>query len=135
LVNDGLWHHVVGVCDEANGHIYLYMDGALLASATIPAGSGLLASTTPLSIGARQSGNFNGTNYDCPVVCECGRCGGLQQGLERRPGADALFACQVFPPVITGLQPSSNWTTNQAANVVFTVAATGTAPLSYQWNG
>jgi hypothetical protein len=36
--------------------------------------------------------------------------------------------------VITGLQPSSNWITNQSANVVFTVAAGGTAPFSYQWS-
>ncbi|HEV2436752.1 MAG TPA: LamG-like jellyroll fold domain-containing protein, partial [Verrucomicrobiae bacterium] len=62
--NDGLWHHVVGVCDEANGAISLYMDGTLVGSGTITPGSGLLAATAPLSIGARQSVNNGGTNYD-----------------------------------------------------------------------
>jgi hypothetical protein len=132
LVNDGLWHHVVGVCDEANGHIYLYMDGALLASATIPAASGLLASTTPLSIGARQSGNFNGTNYDAQLYASVDDVAVYNKALSAGQ-VQAHYLMSGVPPVITGLQPSSNWTTNQAANVVFTVAATGTAPLSYQW--
>ena len=38
--NDGLWHHVVGVCDEANGAISLYMDGNLVGSGSITANSG-----------------------------------------------------------------------------------------------
>ena len=53
--NDGKWHHVVGVCDEAGGHVYLYLDGALAATGTIAAGSGLLSSSMPLTIGARVS--------------------------------------------------------------------------------
>ena len=43
--NDGLWHHVVGVCDEANGRVYLYVDGQQTASGIIPTNSGILSWT------------------------------------------------------------------------------------------
>ena len=132
LANDGLWHHVVGVCDEANGFIYLYKDGALVASATIPAGSGILASTTPLSIGARQSGNFAGTNYDYQLYGAVDDVAVYSTALSAAK-IQTHYLQSGVSPVITGLQPSSNWATNQAANVVFTVSASGTAPLSYQW--
>ena len=48
--SDGAWHHVVGVCDEANAHVYLYIDGTNAGTATIPAGSGVLTSTQSLAI-------------------------------------------------------------------------------------
>ena len=49
------WHHVVGVCDEASGQVRLYLDGVLLATGNITAGSGILSSSMPMTIGARQS--------------------------------------------------------------------------------
>ncbi|MGA2245972.1 MAG: DUF2341 domain-containing protein [Verrucomicrobiota bacterium] len=132
LENDGLWHHVVGVCDEAGGNVYLYLDGNEVASASITPGSGLLASTTPLSIGARQSGNNGNTNYDLQFY------GSIDDVAVYNK---ALSASQVLghygqsgiAPIITGLQPSSNWTTNQGANVIVSVSVEGTTPLTYQW--
>jgi hypothetical protein len=56
LVPNSQWHHLVGVCDEINGLVVLYVDGVSNASGTIPAGSGLLASTNALTFGSRQSG-------------------------------------------------------------------------------
>ena len=51
------WHHLVGVCDEPHGTVSLYIDGVLNASATgIGSNSGILSSTNPVNIGARQSG-------------------------------------------------------------------------------
>ncbi len=35
------WHHLVGVCDQPNSNIFLYVDGLLAASGTIPAGAGI----------------------------------------------------------------------------------------------
>lgn len=58
---NGRWHHLVGVCDEGNGVAVLYVDGVSNASATIKAGSGLLTSSNPMTIGCRQSGS---TAYD-----------------------------------------------------------------------
>jgi hypothetical protein len=131
IESDGLWHHVVGVCDEANGHVYLYLDGTLIASNAIPAGSGLLASTTPLSIGARQSGNFNGTNYDFQLDADVDDVAIYNYALSPAQ-VQAHYVQSGIPPQITGLQPF-NVATNAGANVSFTVAASGTPPLVYQW--
>jgi len=60
------WRHLVGVCDQINGNVYLYVDGANVASATIGSSAGLLSSTLPVCIGARQSGA--GTAYDFQFV-------------------------------------------------------------------
>jgi hypothetical protein len=132
-IADSTWHHVVGVCDEVNGHVYIYLDGNQVGSTTIPAGSGLLSSSTPLSIGARQSANNGGTNYDYQLYGNVDDVAIYNKALSASQVLSNHLASGVAP-LITGLTPSSNWTTNQAANVVFTVAATGTAPLSYQWS-
>ena len=131
IAGDGLWHHVVGVCDEANGHVYLYLDGALLASTTIPAGSGLLASTTPLSIGARQSANNNGTNYNFQLYGSVDDVAIYNYALSPAQ-VQTHYVQSGVPPHITQVQPSSV-VTNASANVSFTVTASGTAPFSYQW--
>lgn len=132
VVNDGLWHHVVGVCDEAGGHLYLYLDGNLIASATITAGSGLLASTMPLTIGARESANNNPINYDYQFY-------GLIDDVSIY--TRALTAAQVqadyyasgIAPINVQVQPS-NVSTNQGANVTFTASSQGgTTPQTYQW--
>jgi len=50
------WHHLVGVCDETNGNVYLYVDGTNAASATVGPYVGILSSTLAMSIGSRQAG-------------------------------------------------------------------------------
>jgi hypothetical protein len=62
VVPNSQWHHVVGVCDQVKGGIYLYVDGARVGSTTIGTNTGLLTSTLPASFGARKSGA--GTAYD-----------------------------------------------------------------------
>jgi hypothetical protein len=54
---DGKWHHLVGVCDEANGAIRFYADGALAGTGSIAAGSGILSlsSTYPVVIASQES--------------------------------------------------------------------------------
>src|SRR5262249_28243505 len=49
------WPHLLGVCDQPNGNIYLYVDGLLAATAGIPTNAGILTQTLPTQIGARQS--------------------------------------------------------------------------------
>ncbi len=66
VVPDNQWHHLIGVCDQANGFIRLYVDGVTAAQQTITPNAGLLSSTYPMSIGSRQSGA--GTAYDNQFV-------------------------------------------------------------------
>lgn len=131
LKDDGLWHHVVGVCDEAGGNLYMYLDGQLVASGTIPAGSGLLASTTPLSIGARQSSNNGGTNYDAQFYGSIDDVAIYNKALSAAQ-VQAHYLQWGVAPQITQVQPAS-LVTNETANVSFTVTAYGTPPFSYQW--
>lgn len=63
---NGKWHHLVGVCDEAHGKVTLYVDGSSAGQGTITAGSGLLATSNPMTVGARQSGA--GTPFDLQFV-------------------------------------------------------------------
>lgn len=52
---DGNWHHLVGVCDEVNSAVSLYIDGTQVATASVAPGSGLLSSSRSMLIGARPS--------------------------------------------------------------------------------
>jgi hypothetical protein len=126
--NDGLWHHVVGVCDQANGHLYLYVDGIQTASATIAANSGLLNWTAPLSIGSRQSGN--GTSYDSQFSGNLDDVAIYNYALSPNQVL-AHYTSAGVPPIV--VQQPSDVTTNEGSAATFTVAAIGTAPLSYQW--
>jgi hypothetical protein len=56
IVPNNQWHHVVGVCDQANGVVRLYVNGTNVAQGAITPGSGLLGSTSTVSIGSRQAG-------------------------------------------------------------------------------
>lgn len=131
LVNDGLWHHVVGVCDEAGGHLYLYLDGVQVASTTIPANSGLLSSSVPMSIGARQSGNNGGTNYDFQFYGAIDDVAIYSKALTASQVLAHYYAVGIAPQAVQ-VTPS-NPTVDQGGSVTFTAAATGTTPLSYQW--
>jgi len=129
--NDGKWHHVVGVCDEAGGHVYLYMDGNLLASGTIAPGSGLLSSTMPLTIGARESDHFDTVSNDFQFLGAIDEVAVYKRALSATEIQNHYFASGIAP-LITQVTPQS-FTTNKNSAVTFTVTATGTAPLDYQW--
>jgi hypothetical protein len=66
IVPNNQWHHLVGVCDEANGVVRLYVDGVSAAQGSITPGSGILSSSLPMSIGSRQAGA--GTAYNNQFV-------------------------------------------------------------------
>ena len=62
VMPDGQWHHLVGVCDEPQGWVHLYIDGLESTNATVSTGAGLLATSggsapgaALVSIGARTS--------------------------------------------------------------------------------
>ncbi len=129
--NDGRWHHAVGVCDEAGGHVYLYMDGVLVGTGAITAGSGLLSSSMPLTIGARESANNSPVSYDFQFIGKIDEVALYSRALTAADVQNHFLGSGIAPS-ITQIQPSS-LTTNQGATVQFTVTASGTPPLTYQW--
>jgi hypothetical protein len=121
------WYHLVGVCDEANGHTYLYINGALAGSSLIPVGGGLTnALGAPMKIGCRapdavtiDNQQFIGEINDVAVY------------------PFAMTASQVineyqWPPSITQ-QPVSSTNVNENGTLAVPAVASGSAPLSYRW--
>jgi len=53
LLDDGYWHHVVGMYDYANSKSYLYVDGEFEAESSDHVGMMAEADDNPVSIGAR----------------------------------------------------------------------------------
>lgn len=131
IANDGYWHHLVGVCDEAGGHVYIYMDGALIGSGTIPAGTGVQSLTVPLSIGGRESANNEGTNYDLQFAGQIDDVSLYSRAFTAAQVQADYYASGVAPFNVT-VSPA-NVMTNQGANVTFTSTALGSPTLSYQW--
>ena len=130
--NDGLWHHVVGVCDEAGGHVYLYLDGTQVGSGSITAGSGIMGLTVPVSIGARESANNNPTNYDYQYQGYIDDVAIYNKALTAAQVQNDYYAYGVIPLNVQ-VQPSS-LSTNQGATVTFTSSiGGGTPPFTYQW--
>lgn len=50
------WYHLVGVCDQVNGYVRLYVNGVNRGQSSITPNTGLLGSTATVSIGSRQAG-------------------------------------------------------------------------------
>jgi hypothetical protein len=123
-----VWRHLVGVCDQPNGKVYLYVDGVLAATGDIPAANGILNQPLPMTIGARKSGGtaeydnqWNGLIDDVAIYNAALTSGQI---------LTHYYAGQQ-PPVIS-LQPS-NTTSADNVLVTFNSAAYGAGTLSYQW--
>ena len=122
------WHHLVGVCDQSHGNMYLYVDGLLAGSGTISNNAGIIAQPLPMTIGSRKSTLV--ATYD-------NQWAGKVDDVAIYPSA--LTASQVFthffaaqrPPLIT-LQPT-NVTIAENVFVNFYSAAYGPGTLQYQW--
>lgn len=130
---NGTWQHIVGVYDAsvpASPQMYIYVNGELSG-----AGSGrvlgLRASTAPVSIGAKRTGNA--ISYDGAFVGTIDEVSLFNTALDG-PTVQSHYAAAYGPalaPVID-LQPASI-TNYDGLPVTFTVAAHGTVPLTYQW--
>lgn len=123
------WHHLVGVCDEVNGTLRIYVDGVMAGSNSIPVGSGILASTNLMQIGARP-GSADPNNNSLQFV-------GFVQDVAVY--TNALSAAQVLnhfnaadiPAAI--LVPPANTTASEFGTASFSATVEGTPPISYQW--
>jgi hypothetical protein len=126
--HDGNWHHLVGVCDQPNGSLKLYVDGVLNNSTTIGANAGILLWTSPLSIGSRQSGS--GTPYDDQFMGSIDDVSVYNYALSANQVLTHFYGSGVAPFIT---QQPTNTTVNEGSTAQFSVTALGTPPLSYQW--
>ncbi|HEY1787681.1 MAG TPA: LamG-like jellyroll fold domain-containing protein, partial [Verrucomicrobiae bacterium] len=126
LSGDDNWHLLVGVCDESNGVVNLYIDGLLTAQTTIPKGSGVLPSAlAPITIGFDGGGQFNGGLDDVaifPYALNANQVNALYQS-----------AGGVNPLTFTAPVPPTNvvWRVNQTLTIP--ASALGAPPLGYYW--
>jgi hypothetical protein len=126
--HDNNWHHLVGVCDQANGSVRLYVDGLLNNTTTIGTNSGILAWSAPLSIGSRQSGA--GTDYDNQFSGNVNDVSIYNYALNTSQVQAHYFASGVAPFIT---QQPVDTTVNEGSTAQFTVVALGSTPLAYQW--
>ncbi|MDE3066657.1 MAG: hypothetical protein KGJ60_03810 [Verrucomicrobiota bacterium] len=130
IVPDGNWHHLVGVCDESNGVVTLYVDGAVVGTAAIPTAGGILASAENMKIGACPAGSdpnananqFSGNISDVAVYDYA-----LSGDQVAAQYAAAGAAPNLFEP------PPATVTVDENAALVLPALAVGTPPMNYQW--
>lgn len=126
LGGNNSWHHLVGVCDESNGVVNLYVDGLLTAQGTIVKGSGLLPSVSaPVTIGADAAAQFNGALDDAAIFPYAMNASQV----------DALFQKSggVNPLTFTAPVPPTNVVWRQDTTLTIPATALGTPPLGYYW--
>jgi len=129
---DGLWHHLVGVCNETNGTMALYVDGVLQGTGTVTPGSGLLAPTAlPVAIGSRSRNQADGQYTQQPLNTTLDEVALYNYPLSAAQVA-AHYAAAHEPPSITQ-EPATNAIVYAGHPVTVTVAAAGDPPLAYQW--
>lgn len=127
-VLDGAWHHLVGVCDQANGAVLLYVDGMLSASNSIGTQAGIKSSSAPVSIGSRPSSGSSG--YDYQFFGNIDEVAVYGSALSAAQVVSHYYAAGVAPRIV---QSPTNTTVSEGASATFTAVAMGTGPLAYQW--
>ena len=126
---DGNWHHLVGVCDEANGAVSLYIDGLLAGQGSISPGSGILASTGAMSIGSRRSSSTS--EYDFVFAGNINDVAVYGYALSAAQVQSNYFAAGIGPRITQ--QPPASVSASEGGTLTIPAAALGTAPLAYQW--
>lgn len=126
---DNQWHHVAGVCDEANGLLSIYYDGKLVSTAAITTNSGVFADTEPMTIGA---GTQDGINYTNQFVGSINDVAVFNYALSSSQVA-AEYSSSGVGPSFTQV-PSTNITVNGGGVLVIPATFIGSTPLSWQWS-
>ena len=116
------WQHVVGICDELNGFVRLYVNGVSNANATIS--GGIQMGTSPISIGSRQpnfrysyTNNFIGSIDEVAIYNY------------------ALSAAQIQNHYITGTNPVVQLYAQKSGANVMLLWSPGTLQASATVNG
>ena len=125
---DGNWHHIVGVCDEANGQLSLYYDGALANKSAIPTNSGVYKSPEPMSIGA---GSSDGVNYTNQFIGNINDVAVYNYALSAAQ-VGAQYTAPGVPPAFVQV-PANSYLVNAGATLTIPATVIGTVPVTYQW--
>jgi hypothetical protein len=126
---DGLWHHLVGVCDEAKSNVVLYVDGIQDGiTAGFNSGLGILGRTTPLTIGSRRQNTTTDYNYQFQGTID--DVAFYNSALTPAQVLAHYYAAQPAP--LFTLQPT-NTTVGEGATLRLFSRAYGPGTLSYQW--
>jgi hypothetical protein len=122
IAPNSTWQHVVGVCDEPNGFLRLYVNGVSNANATIS--GGIQMGTSPISIGSRQpdfhstyTANFAGSIDEVAIYNY------------------ALSAAQIQNHYITGTNPVVRLYAQKSGPNVMLLWSPGTLQASPTVNG
>jgi Concanavalin A-like lectin/glucanases superfamily len=129
----GMWYHLVGVCDQANGNVLLYVNGTLAARAAINPGLGIVNSSAwPLTIGARAANqNSDENGYTVQSQGYINDVAVFNYALSSNQVANEYVESGIAP-FFTQVPPNSVNIAN-GSNLVVVAAVIGTLPLSYQW--
>jgi hypothetical protein len=125
-----VWHHLVGVCDQPNGKIYLYVDGLLAGTGNIGVNAGILAQPLPMTIGARQSGGA--AEYDNQWTGVIDEVALYNTALSPSQVLGHYYGAQLPPLFITQPTPT-NATMAENVSVTFESLAYGAGTINYQW--
>ncbi|HEY4415056.1 MAG TPA: LamG-like jellyroll fold domain-containing protein [Verrucomicrobiae bacterium] len=129
---DLTWHHLVGVCDEANGKVLLYVDGILAATTAIPINAGAYEVAAPVSIGAGiKSG---ATGYGVQFAGYIGDVAAYNYALSAGQVIEhyASFGNQV-PLAFVPPLPLANTVYQANQTLTIPVTVSGTGPFGYYW--
>jgi hypothetical protein len=132
---DGAWHLYDGVCDYIGSTLTFYIDGQPVGSAALPGAlnaSGIIDSQDPVSIGAESTGPAPDYAFDYTGAISQVAIYGYALSAQQVANHYAAVYGTNTAPFIT-VQPVSV-TNYLGLPVSLSVAAAGTAPLSYQWN-
>jgi hypothetical protein len=125
---NGTWQHVVAVYSRTLNRMKLFVNTAEVASGT-PFGTGLLANSHDVSIGARK--NTASANYDLNLNAIVDDVRIFGRALTARDIAALYAEAAPTPPSI--VQQPRNTFVGVGDSAAMTVVVDGTVPLSYQW--
>ncbi len=130
LGNDSNWHFVVGVCDELNGTVFIYVDGQLAATNHIAPGSGLITTSgsVPIILGARSSSATTPGNNQFKGLLNDAATFNYAMSSNQ---VLSLYQAAGAAPIFTLKPTDTNF--NSGGVLRIPSSASGSAPLTYQW--
>ncbi|HEY1787679.1 MAG TPA: hypothetical protein VGJ73_05960 [Verrucomicrobiae bacterium] len=130
LGGNNTWVHLVGVCDESNGVVNLYINGILEGSASIPPGSGVEPdSLIPIMIGARStSATSYGDNQFKGALNDVALFNYALSGAQVAQLYGGIISAYLVPPFA-----ATNIEYTPGTTVTIPAAAFGSPPIGYYW--